>query len=171
MSRILSPDLFRSFCLVAVAFELPVMLQLVRGELQLPDAGSWFDKEAHYTKNIALTYVFVAFLAVLVVGRGMAFFLPNLRIIIAYNIVLHSTEFLLFLYCFLHKHDESNVSAYVIGALMVGNVFTFTKQLFHLRGQQRAAEMEELKRRQEQLAIIREKRAAYAKEKKEKKEN
>jgi heme/copper-type cytochrome/quinol oxidase subunit 4 len=171
MSHLLSPDLFQGFCVAAVAFELPVIVQLLRGEWQLPDAGSWFDEEPYYTKNTALTYVFVALLVVLVVARSMAFFLPRLRIIIAYNIVLHLIELFLFLYCFQHKQDESNVSAYAIGALMVANVIIFVSRLFYLKGHEKAVEVANLKWRQEQLAIIREKRAAYAKAKKEKKEN
>lgn len=171
MSNILNPDLFQGFCLAAVTFELPVIVQLLRKEWRLPDAGSWFDEEPYYSKNDALTYVFVAFLAVLVVARGMAFFLPNLRIIIVYNMVLHAMEVVLFFYCFLHKRDESNASVYAIAAMMVANVLIFATRLFYLKGHQRAAELANLQWRQEQLAIIREKRAAYAKEKKEKKEN
>lgn len=171
MSNILNPDIFQGFCLAAVTFELPVIVQLLRGEWRLPDAGSWFDEEARYSNNLALTYVFVAFLAVLVAARTMAFFLPNLRIIVVYNAVLHSIELVLFLYCFFNKQDESNVSAYAIGALMTANVVIFIARLLYLEGQTKAAEMANLKWRQEQLTIIRQKRAAYAKEKMEKKEN
>lgn len=170
MSHILNPDLFQAFCLAAVTFELPVIVQLLRGEWRLPDAGSWFDEEVRYTKNTALTYVFVTLLCVLVVARGMGFFLPKLRIIILYNAVLHTVELLLFLHCFTSKQDVSNVSVYVIGGLMTGNVGVFVARLFYLKGQEKAAEVANLKWRQEQLESIRQKRAAYAQEKLEKKE-
>ncbi|KPI88546.1 hypothetical protein ABL78_2358 [Leptomonas seymouri] len=171
MSSILRPDIFQGFCLAAVVFELPVIAQLLRGNWRLPDAGSWFDEEAYYSKNTALTYVFVAFLFVLVVARAMAFFLPSLRIIIVYNIVLHVVELAFFVYCFSHKEDEPNASAYAIGALMVVTVIVFAARLFFLVGRAKESEMASIKWRQEQLAIIRQKRAAYAKAKEEKKEN
>ncbi|KPA81265.1 hypothetical protein ABB37_03678 [Leptomonas pyrrhocoris] len=171
MLTIRTPDIFQSYCLAAVAFELPVIVQLLRGDWRLPDASTWFEDEVYYRNNIALTYVFVAFLSVLVIARAMAFFLPNMRLLIIYNLVLHLIELVVFVYCFSHKKGASSASARSTAALVVANVSVFAARFLYLKGKEQEAEVANTKWRREQLAIIRQKRAAYAKEKGDKKNN
>ncbi|KAG5464135.1 hypothetical protein LSCM1_00315 [Leishmania martiniquensis] len=162
---------FQAYCAGAVLFEVPMIVALLRGDMPLPKAGSWVDDKDYYTNNKPLVYVFTAILACLVVSRGMACALPKSRIVIAYLVVVHAFEAGLYLYCCMHKKDAPNSGVYIFGTLMAVNICLFTARLVQLKVQHRRDEVAHIKRKQEQLAIIRKRRADYAKKRDEKKKN
>ncbi|AYU83662.1 hypothetical protein conserved [Leishmania donovani] len=160
---------FQVYCAGAALFEVPGIVRLLSGDMPLPKAGAWVDDKNYYTDNKPLVYVFVAILACLVVSRGMACALPKSRIIIVYLVVVHTFEAGLYLYCCSHKEDAPDSEVCIMGMLMVVNISLFAARLVQLKVQHTRVEIADLKRRQEQLAIIRKKRADYAKNREEKK--
>ncbi|KAK7196178.1 hypothetical protein NESM_000552900 [Novymonas esmeraldas] len=171
MPRIPTTRLFQAYCAGAVLFEVPIMVQLVREQSLLPAAGAWVDDKAYYKHNKPLAFVFLAIVVCLVVARAMACALPKSRVIIGHLVATHLFEAVLFFYCCMHKEDAPSTEVYVLGVLITWNVALFAARLIQLRAQQASAEVANLKWRQEQLAIIRKKRADYAKSKEDKKKN
>ncbi|GET93378.1 hypothetical protein, conserved [Leishmania tarentolae] len=161
--------LFQAYCVGAALFEVPRIVRLLSGDMPLPKVGAWVDDKDDYIDNKPLMYVFVAILTCLVVSRGMACILPKSRIIIAYQVVVHTLEAGLYFYCCSHKEDAPSSEVYITGALMVMSITLFAARLVQLKAQQARVKVSDLKWRQEQLAIIRKKRADYAKSREDKK--
>ncbi|KAG5490180.1 hypothetical protein JKF63_00299 [Porcisia hertigi] len=161
-------SVFRAYCAGAAFFEIVTIVKLLNGDMTLPQAGAWVDRD-YNSSNKPLMYVFVAILACLVISRSMACALPRTRMIIAYLVVVHTFEAGLYIYCCLHKKDAPSHTVYITLTLMGMNMCLFSARFAHLKAQHTKVENADIEWRREQLAIIRKRRADYSKQKSEKK--
>lgn len=166
-----TPSIFQLYCGFLASFEIPIIISLLQGSCSVVEAGPWFDDKYYYRNNRPLAYVYSGILMVLVLCRAMMCWRPKLRLLIIYATALHLLEVMLYSFLLMNRVQPVPRTAYLFLVLTIFNTGLFLFRFVKLESAAAKGAVESLSWRKEQLAIIRQKRAAYANQKKSKKDS